>query len=299
MTTCEHCARRLPEPLRPAMTWPTCMMFSRPTTSIMESPTSETYPKSRPHAQSQGHCHMQNTQSQGHIWNVPKVEVIATSESHGQSSETYPKSMSLSHLKQAQSQGHCHIWNKPKVMVTVTKSRSAIKNIPTVKVSDTSAKYPVSVTVISEMYPVKQGSLTHLECGQSQGHSQIWIVSQGQHYCQCQCILHSCINGNNTEDFSSPKALSYRANSDMSQEDLALFYFSPCRQFIIQTMLNQHLMTALTVPESELNPMSWKTNVERHFQHFLSTNGIFCPFTKNGHSSTHLQTHMHTHPRHT
>jgi len=30
------------------------------------------------------------------------------------------------------------------------------------------------------------------------------------------------------------------------QEDLALFYFSPCRQFIIQTMLNQHSMTDLT-----------------------------------------------------
>ena len=126
-----------------------------------------------------------------HIWNIPKVKTtsemypklkslphLKRAKSHGQSPETYSKSMSLSHLKQAQSQGHCHIWNKPKVMVTVTsetspKSRSAIKNIPTVKVSVTSAKYPDSVTVISEMYPVKQGSLTHLECGQSQGHSQI------------------------------------------------------------------------------------------------------------------------------
>ena len=41
MTTCEHCAKRFPDDLMPALICPACIAFSRPTTSIILSPTSE------------------------------------------------------------------------------------------------------------------------------------------------------------------------------------------------------------------------------------------------------------------
>ena len=42
MTTCEHCASRLPDERIPPLICTTCMTFSSPTTSIIRSPTSIT-----------------------------------------------------------------------------------------------------------------------------------------------------------------------------------------------------------------------------------------------------------------
>ena len=98
------------------------MMFSRPTTSIMESPTSETYHESR------SLSHLKQTKSRScHILNVPSqgyfkvtltskmypVKVTVTSETYPVkvivSSETYPKSRSLTHLKRTQSKSLSHL----------------------------------------------------------------------------------------------------------------------------------------------------------------------------------------------